>query len=88
MEHGRLNRPCVIPDYGGAELKALLRDPPRGSVVAPPPKKNAPPWVIVTFLVRVALKWQTVDILSNSNQKITVLKIMHKEKDNYWKNNN
>lgn len=33
MEHSRLNRPCVIPDYGGAEIKALLRDPPHSSIV-------------------------------------------------------
>lgn len=26
MERGRLNRPCVIPDYTGTEMKAVLRD--------------------------------------------------------------
>lgn len=33
MEHSRLNRPCVIPDYSGPEIKALLRDPPHSSIV-------------------------------------------------------
>lgn len=26
MEQSRLNRPCVIPDYTGAVIKARLRD--------------------------------------------------------------
>lgn len=32
MEQSRLNRPCVIPDYTGAEVKALLRDPLHTSI--------------------------------------------------------
>lgn len=33
MEQSRLNRPWVIPDYAGAEIKALLRDPMHISII-------------------------------------------------------
>lgn len=33
MEQSRLNRQYVIPDYTGAEIKALLRDPLHSSIM-------------------------------------------------------